>query len=196
MKRLPKLIIALLALALVFAVGYIKSHPLVFNESLWCHAHCMPQATMALRMYADDHEGQFPFHTNGYGDALLLVGAREEAYYFLTGPGYDTRVFEEALAAKADVDEGRCGRVYVQGLSVTNDPGIALIFNKIAAPPDHCPFPWRLWAGFCREVGFVDGSWRAVPVDQWTGFAKKQIDLLVEAGFPREKAERLYDEAK
>jgi hypothetical protein len=114
----------------------------------------------------------------------------------LTGPGHSTQVFAEAWASKSDVDEALCGRVYVQGLDETSDPGIVVLFDKIAAPPDHCHFPRRLWAGFVREVCFVDGSWRAVPLDPWGAFAQKQINLLVEAGFARGNAERLYGEVR
>jgi hypothetical protein len=146
MKRSRQFITAALVLipiGFILAVAYIKSHPLVFNESLWQHGHCMPQAAGALRVYAHENGGRFPFHTNGYGDALLLVG-QEGPYYYLTGPGYDTRVFEQAWASKGDVDEALCDRVYVQGLTETNDPRIAVLFDKVAAPPDHCPFPDRL----------------------------------------------------
>lgn len=179
----------------VFAVRYIRSHPLVFNESLWMHAHCMPQAGIALQLYASEHGGRFPVHTNGYGDALLLVG-EGGPHFFLTGPGYSTGVFEEAWASKSDVDETLCGRVYVQGLSETNDPGIAILFDKLAAPPDHCHFPRRLWAGFVREACFLQGNWRAVPIEDWAGFASNQIELLVEAGFDRKHAEALYNEVR
>jgi hypothetical protein len=198
MKLARRPIIVGLVVVLMGAVCaslYVRSHPLVFNESLWGHAHCMPQVGLALRMYANEHGGQYPVHTNGYGDALLLLG-EAGPYYFLTGPGHNTQVFANAWAAKSDVDESLCGRVYVQGLNPTNDSGIAILFDKIAAPPDHCQFPRRLWAGFVREVCFVDGDWRAVPVDQWDAFAQKQIDLLVDAGFTRKDAERLYGEVK
>jgi hypothetical protein len=117
-------------------------------------------------------------------------------HYFLTGPGFDTRVFQEAWVSKSDVDESLCGRVYVQGLGETNDPSIAVLLDKIAAPPDHCHFPRRLWAGFVREVCFVDGSWRAVPLEEWDSFAQEQIDLLVEAGYTREQAENLYAQVR
>lgn len=198
MNRARKAIVVALVLTLVgvaSAVYYVKSHPLVFNESLWGHAHCMPQAGMALRMYAQDSGGRFPIHTNGYGDALLLVG-EAGPYYFLTGPGYSEQVFREAWASKSAVDETLCGRVYVQGLGEAADPGVVVLFDKMAAPPDHCHFPNRLWAGFVREVCFVDGDWRAIPIDVWDTFAQEQIDLLVGAGFTREDAEKLYGEVR
>jgi hypothetical protein len=182
--------------AVAFCVYYVKSHPLVFNESLWQHAHCMPQAAGALLTYAHDHDGRFPYHTNGYGDALLLLTPDLAAPYCLTGPGYGTAAYDEAIATKAHLDEKRCGRVYVQGLGLTNDSRIAMLFDKVAAPPDHCHFPRRLWRGFSRDVCFVDGDWRSVPVEKWPEFSREQVDLLVQAGSTRDAAQRLYDQAK
>jgi hypothetical protein len=86
------------------------------------------------------------------------------------------------------VDERRCGRVYVQGLSQTNDSRIAILFDKVAAPPDHCHFPRRLWSDYFRDVGFTDGSWRSVPAEKWQEFSREQVELLVQAGLTREQA--------
>ena len=181
----------------VLGVWYVKSHPLVFNESFWEHAHCMPQAGAAFRQYALDHAGQFPYHTNGYGDALLLLTNEMGNYWGpVTGPGYDSYVFKEAARSGSHLPEQACGRVYIQGLSETNDPQLVILFDKIAAPPDHSHFPDRLWRGFVREICFVDGSWRMVPVAEWPNFACQQIDLLVAAGFSKDQAQKLYDQAK
>jgi len=176
---------------------YVKSHPLVFNESLWQHAHCMPQAAGSFLAYAHDHSGEFPIHSNGYGDALLLMTNYMGSFWGpLTGPGYDPAVFAEAARTGSHVPEEACGRVYVQGLSVTNDARIAVLFDKTAAPADHCQFPRRLWSGFVRDVCFVDGHWETIPVGKWTSFAREQIELLVAAGFSRAQAQQLYSQAK
>ncbi len=151
---------------------------------------------MALVTYAHDHNGWFPSNTNGYGDALLMLTPDLAAPYCLTGPGYSTAAYDQALASGGHLDERRCGRVYVQGLSLTNDPRIAILFDKVAAPPDHCHFPRRLWHGFSRDVAFVDGDWRSVPVEKWPKFVREQVELLVRAGFTRDQAQRLYDQAK
>jgi hypothetical protein len=195
-RKLAVVVLVLLFVGVVSAIYYVRSHPLVFNESLWQHAHCMKQAGMALRIYASQNNGRFPNHPNGYGDALLMMSPHPGEWHCLTGPGYNTSAFAAALASGGDVDESRCGRVYVQGLNEANDPRIALLFDKVAAPDDHCQFPYRLWAGFVREVCFVDATSRAVPVEQWAGFAREQIDLLVAAGLTREQAEKLYAEVK
>ena len=188
---------ATVMVAVVLAVWYVKSHPLVFNESLWQHAHCMPQAGLAFKTYALDHEGRFPYSTNGYGDALLLMTNEMGNFWAgFTGPGYDSGVFAEAARTGRHIPEQACGRVYVQGLSETNNPEIALLFDKVAAPPDHCHFPRRFWWGFVREVCFVDGSWRMVPVAEWSDFARRQVELLVADGFPRAQAQQLYEQVR
>lgn len=87
---------------------FIKAHPLIFNESMLQHAHCMPQVTLSLQQYAIDDGGRFPYHTNGYGDALLMLKAEiNGSWSLLTGPGYDAAAFEEADANGGDVDEHR-----------------------------------------------------------------------------------------
>jgi hypothetical protein len=195
-SRLLKLA-AMTIVAVGLGIWYVKSHPLVFNESLWEHAHCMPQAGCAFRTYAVDNGGRFPYSTNGYGDALLLMTNEMGKFWALyTGPGYSSGVFAEAARTGRHIPEQACGRVYVQGLCDTNNPQIALLFDKVAAPPDHCHFPHRLWRGFVREVCFVDGSWRTVPAEQWPDFAREQVELLVAAGVPRVQARQLYDQAK
>ena len=183
--------------AAVFAVWYVHLHPLVFNESFWEHAHCMPQAGLAFRTYALDHDGQFPYNTNGYGDALLLMTNEMGGFWGgLTGPGYDSGVFAEAARTGRHIPEQACGRVYVQGLRDTSNPEIALFFDKVAAPPDHCNFPRRLWARFARDVSFVDGHWETIPVERWPAFVQRQVDLLVAAGFSRAQAQQLYGQAR
>jgi hypothetical protein len=178
-------------LAVSIAV-YVRSNPIIFNESFAGHAHCIKQSGLSLLMWAHDHGGQFPFHTNGYGDALLMMTNYFIVLGPLTGPGYDTRVFEEALATNGNVPEERCGRVYVQGLWDTNSPEIAVLFDKLASPGVHRGGFRRLWAPFGREVGYLGGSMQFIRDPEWPAFATEQIKLLEAAGIPKTEAERLY----
>ena len=172
---------------------YLQSHSLVFNESFWSHAHCIKGGGMSLQTYAHEHAGRFPFHTNGYGDALLLVNAGWDAA--LTGPGYDTRVFDRARKTGEDANEIEFGRVYVQGLSVTDPPEIAILFDKIPTPGgDHCHMLRRLFAPLGREVWTIGSGMRFVPETEWSSYSKAQIDMLVKAGISKEQAERYYSE--
>lgn len=164
------------------------------------HQHCIKMSGTAFRNYAEAHEGSFPFHTNGFGDALLLLLKEdsldfgptnwEHAVHYLTGPGDNGKMFKEAFKSGVDVPEAECSRVYVQGLSEKNNPQIAILFDRRSTPGgDHGRRPWgpRL-----REVCLLDGTMETVREEKWARFAKEQIELLVAEGIPRAVAEGYY----
>lgn len=188
-----------LGLALVVGsiagVIYVRTHPLVFNESFFQHAHCIAQTSGAFRAFASEHAGRLPAHANGYGDALLVLVPYAVTWSILTGPGYDSNAGLRWVQSGEDVPESECGRVYVQGLSETNNPDIAILFDKVPTPGgDHCHLLRRLIAPLSRDVLFVDGSHRTIRESQWTAFSSNQIELLVKEGFERVVAEQLYAE--
>lgn len=184
---------AVLLVAVAGSYWFVCAHPLVFLESFWGHAHCIKQSGMDLKNYCIDHDGDFPVHTNGYGDALLLL---PDAWLpSLTGPGYSVVAFEKALASGGNMPESECGRVYVQGLSNSNDPGIVILFDKLPTPGgDHCPGLYRIFRPLVRELMCVDGSMQIIQERDWPEFSRKQIELLVKAGIPRSQAEACYAE--
>jgi len=148
---------------------------------------------LSLSYYAHDHSGRFPCHTNGYGDALVMMDPGWDAA--LTGPGYDAAVFARVRRTGEDAPESEFGRVYVQGLAETNDPEIVLLFDKMPSPGgDHCHFPDRFFAPPTREVYTIGGSRCEIRESVWPEFAKRQIELLVTAGIERDQAERYYSE--
>lgn len=183
-----------IAVIIGVAFCYVKAHPLIFNESFWDHAHCIAQVSLSLRSYAADHNGRFPEDTNGYGNALLHITNEVNRFWgCLTGPGYDGKVFASAAETGQRIPESACGRVYVQGLSDTNDPEIVLLFDKLPTPGgDHCHLYHRLWAPLGREVALVDGSHSFVREAAWPAFAKHQVELLMAAGLPKAQAEMCY----
>jgi hypothetical protein len=187
--------VVLCAIAVIVAscVFYVRTHPLVFNESFFEHAHCIAGGGISLMSYAREHGGSFPFSTNGYGDALVLVNAGWDES--LTGPGYNARVFERVRRTGENAPESEFGRVYVQGLSETNDPEIALLFDKLPTPGgDHCHFPRRIFAPLAREVWTIGCGHLVILETSWPAYSKHQIELLVVAGLPREQAEMYYAE--
>ena len=180
----------------VICTIYVRAHPLVFNESFFGHAHCMKGGGIALNTYAHGHDGRFPYHTNGYGDALLLMTNEVGGWWAsVTGPGYTEQPFLDALATSSHLVEEACGRAYVQGLSETNNPEIVLLFDKLPTPGgDHCHFFRRISAPLGREVWTVGGGMRFVPEGKWPAYSKEQIELVAAAGIVREKAEMYYSE--
>ncbi len=188
---LTVLVVAILA---ILCTAYVRMHPLVFNESFTGHTHCIAITIKALRMYAMDNGEQYPAHTNGYGDALLLLLTNAGFGGCLTGPGYSGKIFEAAALTNGHVPEALCGRVYVQGLSETNDPMIAVLFDKLPTPGgDHCHGFGRLTAPLGREIARLDGSTAFIPESRWPAFAREQMELLVAAGITRKESERFFD---
>jgi hypothetical protein len=155
------------------------------------HQHCIKQTAMALRLYASDHHGRFPFHTNGYGDAILLL-AREDIYNInlFTAPGDDGKLLKECLEKGATLPEGSCSRAYVQGLTTSESPEIALVFDRYPTRGgDHSRNPW---APLMREVCFLDGSTQVIREKDWPAFRLKQFALLSAAGIDPARAAQLY----
>jgi hypothetical protein len=105
------------------------------------HEHCIKQAGLAFRTYAIDHERRLPYDTNGFGNALLLLvkggylGDTDGVYSIgpISGPGDKGELFRRALKTGERVPEDRCS-IYIQGLSDTNDPQIAILFDKESCP--------------------------------------------------------------
>ncbi len=170
---------------------YVKTHPLVFNESWLEHSHCIAQVGCALRMYSGANNGYFPYSEKGYADGLAK--ASEYCNWIVTGPGYK-RVLSEDFE-KENISEDLCGRVYIQGLKEEDSCDIAILFDKLATPGgDHCHLPMRMWAPLGREVLFTDGHHEFITNEQWDDFVKTQIDLLGQAGMSKEKAKWYYNQ--
>ncbi len=175
-------------LLVVLVAVYVRTHPLVFLDA---HQHCIVYAGHQLLRYADEHEGRFPYQPRGYGNALLLLD--ESGIHTYTGPGYDAAPLIEAKRTGKDLPEEECGRVYIQGLTMKSNKEIALLFDKLPTPGgDHCHLPYRLWAPLGREVWLVGPGRIFVPESEWPAFASKQVELLVQEGFDRAEAERLF----
>jgi hypothetical protein len=82
-RRKLKVASLIATVAVVGLFAFVKMNPVIFNESFFGHAHCIKIADGALEMYAQEH-GDWPYHTNGFGDAVLLM--IENAWMSFTGP--------------------------------------------------------------------------------------------------------------
>jgi len=157
------------------------------------HQHCIKATATALMNYAANNGGKYPFHTNGWGDALLLLVKSNYAdISLICGPNDDGRVFREALENGTDVSEELCSRVYVQGLSEENAAGVLVLFDRKSFPGgDHfCGLREPL-----REC--LDGNLSMTLLDDklWPRFSRESVERLVELGFSREEAEAYFPEA-
>ena len=179
-KGTKKLVWVCVTLSVLFVAGFLAIP--IFNP-FHSHEHCIKITGLALLTFATDHDGRFPHHTNGIGNALLLL--------IQEGATGDTgEVFRRALKTGEQIPEEQCGRIYIQGLSETNNPEIALVFDK---KPTHGGDHFRRpWGPLLREVCLLDGSMETVPESKWPSFASNQVELLVHEGIPRATANHYY----
>lgn len=156
------------------------------------HRHCIKNAGSAFRMYAGAHGGVFPFHTNGFGDALAALAVELPDYaHSLVGVDHNADWLLAAGTNKVNVSEDRCTRIYVQGLSDTNNPEIAILFDRYAVKGgDH--FRGIPGQRHLREVSPISGGMWSITADRWPAFASNQVELLVKEGIPRATAEAYY----
>ena len=110
-RKWPKRLLVAFVVTAIACVVYVRTHPLVFSESFFQHAHCMAQTAGTFRLYASDNLGRFPTHTNGYGDALLLLVPHYTPWALLTGQGYNSTVDQQWKQNGTIVPESECGRV-------------------------------------------------------------------------------------
>lgn len=180
------LLLALLAFGGLFVIGRFN----LFHA----HEHCIKGLGLAFRMYAVDHDGRYPFHTSGFGDALLLLvkDGQLPDPGGITAPGDDGAVFNECLQKGTDVPEERCSRVYIQGLSESNAyDNVVIAFDRYPTRGgDHFRRPW---GPPMRDVVLSDGSVQFLHEKRWPAFAREQIELLVKLGFKRSELEKLFE---
>ena len=163
-----------------------------FINLFHAHEHCIKGTGLALRIYAEDHNDRLPYHTNGFGGAIVMFlkeNPYENARQF-TAPGDDDKLLKECVATGKHMPEEKCSRAYVQGLNEKNNWEIALVFDRYPTRGgDHFRRPLGPWL---REAGLLDASMQVIAEENWLAFKKKQVDLLVAEGFSRERAEEFY----
>jgi hypothetical protein len=193
MKTRTKIILVSVPLFLGGVLGLGATWLWYLNH--YVHQHCIKQTGLAFREYEGEHYGQLPFSTNGFGDALLQLVHTNYLFeaMLVYGPGDDGHIFLEALTNHSIVPEGKCSRVYIQGLSEANDPSICILFDRNSCRGgDHFRSPW---GHRVREVCMLDGSMEVIPDEKWPAFSRTQVELLVAAGFSRTNALHFYPAA-
>lgn len=159
------------------------------------HQHYIKATGSPLRAYANDNGDSYPFHTNGWGDALLLLVKSNYAdISLICGPTDDGRVFREALEDGTDVPEELCSRIYVQGLSTTNGYNLCVLYDRDSHPGgDHF---YQIKQESVREC-LVDGAFmNQVNDDRWSIVSQQQVELLMEQDFTRAQAEYYFPDGK
>lgn len=182
-----KKVLALVGLSLCTWVAATMS----WSHFYPAHQHCSKALAAALMRYAQDHQGRYPSHTNGFGDALLLLVKTGDAdVSLLVAPGDDGRIYNEFLTNGQNVPEENCTRIYIQGLTDSLQCDVAMMFDKRPTRGgDHFRSPWGTPM---RDVVMSSGLVKFIPEKRWPIFASEQIEELVKLDLNRAELERLF----
>jgi len=172
---------------------FVGSVLLGFINVFHAHEHCIKNTGLTLRTYAGEHFGKYPYHTNGFGDAIVEF-VKEYSPDFVgifTAPGDDGELLKKCVKSGTHMPDERCSRMYVQGLSEASNPEIAIVFDRYPTRGgDHSRRPW---GPLLRDVCMADGITRVIAEENWPEFRRQQIGLLVTEGFTRAQAEKIYE---
>lgn len=129
----------------------------------------------------------------GWGDALLKLRQSKDDHNwvsFVVGVDDDGSHLLDALAHGTDVDEARCTRIYVQGLTQNSLGETAMLFDRDSEPGgDHFRFRF---SDPLREVLTVSGSHRMIKDGDWPKYVESQRKLLRDQGFDEDKIAEFY----
>lgn len=134
---------------------------------------CILGVGTALHAYAEDHGGHFPFGGKNPEASLSLLYSNYLDAYTLRGKTVPLKTVQEALAQDGKLGPESCGWHYVEGLTEADDPGIAIVWDKVGLGHNG----ERLKRGG-HEVIFVDGDRRFISAVEWTTFLERQKTLL------------------
>lgn len=144
----------------------------------WTHC-CDKQLYSALRNYADLHHGKFPSGQATPEACLSLLHAKpiEASANLLGGKNVDPEIAEKVFSEGQLLSPQSCGWNYVPGLSLTDDPRLALFWDK----PGLGHNGQRLDGGG-HIVWFVGGEYRQILASEWESFLAEQRSLRQNAG--------------
>jgi hypothetical protein len=162
------------------------------------HEHCIKQAGLGFRTYAMDHEGRLPYDTNGFGNALLLLvkggylGDTDGVYSIgpITGPGGQGGDLQEGAEDwRTHSRKPMQPHLHSRSFGYQRSADCHPVRQKSCPGGDHFRRPW---GPLEREISLLDGSMEVRSDKRWPEFASNQVELLVQAGIPREAAKKYY----
>jgi hypothetical protein len=145
-------------------------------------SHCCILAVGgSLRQYADANRGFFP-HGEATPEASLSLLSRKElsfaenpcgAVELLRGKTVPAERVRARLAAGELLDPESCGWHYIEGLTLTDNHELAIVWDKVGLGHNGERMPHG-----SHEVLLVDGTRRFITAKEWPQFLKRQEQLL------------------
>lgn len=166
MRRCFVVAITVVAAAIASAYGYSR-YKFPYG---WTHC-CDKQIYLALRNYAELHKERFPSGQSTPEACLSLLHAEpiQASAYLLCGKTVDPEIAEQLFSEGRLLGPTTCDWHYVPGLSLRDDPQLALFWDK----PGLGHNGERL-SGGGHIVCFIHGDCRHIPASEWQSFLAEQ----------------------
>jgi len=139
----------------------------------WSHC-CLKGLGLALLQYAEKHDGHFPAGA-GSPEASLSLLYREDygvGAELLRGKTVPVEKVRSILERGELLGPDTCGWHYVEGLTMSDDPELALVWDKVGLGHNG----QDLHGG--HSVWFLHGPEEVIPASEWPGFLKRQEELM------------------
>ena len=129
---------------------------------------------MELHNYAMAHEGKFPVGGPSPEASLsLLLDGDWTSLEMLRGKTVSLEVVQKAIEENGHLGPASCGWHYVEGLTIADDPQLAVVWDKVGLGHNGRRLP-----GGGHEVCFVGGWSDIVFGKKWPEFLKQQKALM------------------
>jgi len=138
----------------------------------WSHS-CDKQLMFALRLYAEAHNGAYPAGRETPEASLSLLYPTYANAAVLQGKTVPLHEVKAILERGERLGPDTCGWHYVEGLTVKDDPQLALCWDKAGLGHNG---ERRSDGG--RMVIFVGRGMEYIPGAQWDAFLEQQQALL------------------
>jgi hypothetical protein len=160
-------------------------------EQIWWHytfpygwSHCCDiQLGSALEQYAEEHGGHFPSGGDCPEASLSLLYSNYADANLLRGKIVPVDIVERALATKGKLGPDSCGWHYVEGLTLSDDPRIAIVWDKVGLGHNG----QRLKNGG-HSIILANGFRDFVSGARWPQFLEEQKQLLSHRGLEAAQA--------
>jgi hypothetical protein len=169
-----KLVLALVVIGLLVAGSYaVYRRSLPYYPYGWSHC-CLKCLGLALYQYAENNGGHFPTGAGSPEASLSLLyrghyGINEE---ILRGKTVPVEKVKGILERRGLLGPDSCGWHYVDGLTMSDDPGLALVWDKVGLGHNG----EDLEGG--HSVWFLHDMENVIPAAEWPQFLKHQEELM------------------
>ncbi len=166
--------VTLLIAGLIATAGSLVYHHWASRYPYGASHCCILAMASSLQSYASANKGRFPSGGATPEASLgMLNGVSGIGPEILRGMTVQESKTRRALEQGHPLSPATCGWHYVEGLTLADDPRIAILWCKEAL--DH---NGRRWPDGRREVVYVDGRRRQVSGDEWPAFLADQEKLI------------------